>query len=91
MPFPTLVGKRREDWKGNVLITPPILPSRPPSFFPLGAIEFLLAQFLIYFIMRLAHPISKLRSTLETRRIKPARMVHPRAEVIRTDPTRVQL
>jgi hypothetical protein len=71
-------------------IAPPILPSSPPPLLPKPAIKLLLPQLSIHLIMRLAHPPPKLRPTAQPRLITPTRMRHPRLEIIRAHPARVQ-
>nr|POE59810.1 hypothetical protein CFP56_76799 [Quercus suber] len=72
----------------NGSIASSILPSRPPSLFPLAAVELGLAQLLVHSIMRLAHPPPKLLSIADSRFI-PA--LHPRLKVVCTDPAWVHL
>ena len=72
---------------GFILITPPILPPRPPPLLPLRAIKLLLSKLLINIIMRLAHPLSKLLSALRPYFI----LRHPVLEILGADPTRIQL
>lgn len=46
-----------------------VLPSRPPPFLPLRAIELVFPELAIHFVMRLAHPAAKAFSSLRSRRI----------------------
>lgn len=71
-------------------ITPPIFPPSPPPLLPQIAIELLLPQLLIDRIMRLTHPMAKLRATRETRLVAPTRLPHPIPEILGADPARVQ-
>lgn len=72
----------------RVLITTPILPTRPPPLLPKSAIKLLLAQLPIDLIMRLAHPIPKIVPPPQSRPISLLR--HPRLEVLCARPARVQ-
>ena len=68
------------------LITPPILPSRPPPLLPLIAIKLILPQLPIDFIMRLTHPLPKRISALCSDFI----LAHEILEILCTHPARVQ-
>lgn len=70
------------------------LPPSPPPLLPPSTIKFLLAQFLIHLIMRLAHPSPQRLTTLHARRMAPASLRsigHPVLEIRRTRPARVEL
>lgn len=69
-------------------ITSSILPTRPPSLFPLVAIKLALSQFHVDRIMGLAHPFPKFISVANSWLVA---VPHPRPEVIRAYPTWVHL
>jgi hypothetical protein len=68
-------------------VASPILPSRPPPFFPPRAVERVFAQLLVDRVMRLAHPRAELASARNSRCVPG----HPGLEVFGADPARVQL
>jgi hypothetical protein len=68
-------------------IAAPILPSCPPSLFPLRAVKSILAQLLVHRIMCFTHPCAKLASAGNSRCI----LGHPALEVLCADPTWVEL
>lgn len=72
-------------------ITPTILPPRPPPLLPKPTIKLLLPQLPVNLIMRLTHPPPKLLPPTQLRLIPPTRVRHPRPEIVRAHPARVQL
>jgi hypothetical protein len=68
-------------------VASPMLPPRPPPFFPPRAVERVFAQLLIHRGMRLAHPRAKLASARYSWRIPR----HPGLKILGADPARVQL
>ena len=68
--------------------TPPILPSSPPSFFPLVAVKAALSQLYVDRVVSLTHPPSKLVPIAHPGLVA---VFHPRSEVVGTRPARVHL
>lgn len=71
-------------------IASPILPPGPPPLLPEAAVKLLLPQLAIDGVVRLAHPVAELGAAGEPRLVAPSRLVHPRAEIVRAHPARVQ-
>lgn len=69
-------------------ITPPIPPPTPPPLLPPPALKLPLPQLPIDLVMRLAHPPAQRLPPLHPRPVAPR--PHPRLEILRARPARVQ-